>query len=56
MNFKRFPVSPCIKNLDKDAGGDVEVDGEQVAQLRAQLGDLSKRRTGEEEKRSGLGR
>ncbi|TIA14323.1 acyl-CoA N-acyltransferase [Aureobasidium pullulans] len=42
--------------LGEDAGGDVEVDGEQVAQLRAQLGDLSKRRTGEEEKRSGLGR
>ncbi|THX80672.1 acyl-CoA N-acyltransferase [Aureobasidium pullulans] len=26
--------------LGEDAGGDVEVDGEQVAQLRAQLGDL----------------
>ena len=41
--------------LGEDAGGDVEVDGEQVAQLRAQLGDLSKSRIGEEGRQSGLG-
>ncbi|THY23333.1 acyl-CoA N-acyltransferase [Aureobasidium pullulans] len=39
-----------------DAGGDdAEVDGEQVIQLRAQLGDLSKSHTREEGRWSGVG-